>query len=219
MSTKWKVITPVSIEPITLSAAKAYLRVDFDDDNLTIASLISRARSEAETITGRAMATQQIQVVETIERPTGGVLSGPIEPGPNWYIFNEQLGANPFGPAPFYFDLPMPPVQSAQTMTVQTKITAFDTWTNFTITPPATWLDDTSEPARFYFQVPVTANFWKFTYYAGYDFVQSYSIPQDLMQPMLELVGYWYQYREAAGDVAQLQQITNKLLAKRVSWV
>jgi hypothetical protein len=35
---------------------------------------------------------------------------------------------------------------------------------------------------------------------------------------MLELVGYWYQYREAAGDVAQLQQITNKLLAKRVSW-
>ena len=68
MSTKWKVITPVSVEPITLSAVKAYLRVDFDDDDLTIASLISRARSVAEKITGRAMATQQIQVIETIER-------------------------------------------------------------------------------------------------------------------------------------------------------
>ena len=218
MSTKWKVITPVSIEPITLSAVKAYLRVDFDDDDLTIAQLISRARSEAETITGRAMATQQIQVIETIERPIGGVLSGPIEAGPNWYVFQEQLGANPFGPAQFYFDLPMPPVQTNQPITVQTKITAFDTWTNFAITPPATWLDDTSEPARFYFQTPVTANFYKFTYYAGYDPTQSYMIPWDFMQPMLELVGFLYQYREGAGDPAQLQQITNKLLAKRVSW-
>lgn len=219
MSTKWKVITPVAVEPITLTDTKAYLRVDFDDDDLTIAELITRARSMTETITGRAMATQQIQVIETIERPLGGVLSGPITPGPNWYQFQEQLGANPFGPAQFYFDLPMPPVQSAQAITVQTKITAFDTWTDFSITPPATWLDDTSEPARFYFQTPVTANFYKFTYYTGYDSVHSYPVPYDLLQPMLEFIGYWYQFREAAGDVAQLQQIINKLLSKRVSWM
>src|SRR5689334_6017875 len=104
MGSVFKVLAQPALEPITLSDAKAYLRVDFPDDDSVITGIISRARSHAEGMTGRAYATQQIQQIFTITRPTGGVLSGSIEEGPNWYQYPEQLGANPFGPAQFYFD-------------------------------------------------------------------------------------------------------------------
>src|SRR6266516_4738285 len=125
MSSAFKVLTPPTIEPIALSDAKTYLRVDFSDDDILIDALVTRARAYGETVTGRAIATQQIQQIDTLARPDGGVLSGPIKPGPNWYIYNEQLGANPFGPAQYYHDLAMPPVQASKTVSVQTKIKAF----------------------------------------------------------------------------------------------
>src|SRR5579864_9611532 len=131
MSSVFKVLTSPAIEPISVSDAKAYMRVDYSSDDAVIAGIITRARSHAETITGRALATQQIQQLDTIARPDGGVLSGPIKPGPNWYVYNEQLGANPFGPAQYYHDLSMPPIQASKTISVQTKITAFDDWTDF----------------------------------------------------------------------------------------
>ena len=162
MATAFKVITPVTSEPIALADAKAYLRVDYPDEDQLITDLISRARQYAETVTHRAFATQQIQQIDTIVRPDGGVLSGPIKPGPNWYVYQEQLGANPFGPAQYYHDLAMPPVQQALPYTVQTKITAFDVWTDFPLTtnPDGSttyWIDDTMEPARWYFSDPITA--------------------------------------------------------------
>jgi len=214
MSSVFKVLTPPTLEPIALSDAKTYLRVDFSDDDILIDALVTRARVYGETVTGRAIATQQIQQIDTLARPDGGVLSGPIKPGPNWYIYNEQLGANPFGPAQYYHDLAMPPVQASKTVSVQTKITAFDAWVDFDITH--TWIDDTSEPARFYFQDPVTANFWKFVYWTGYDAVYSYQVAPDLLQAVYELVAYWYQFREGQ-DVPQA--LVNKFLSKRVDWV
>jgi hypothetical protein len=219
MSSVFKVLTPPSVEPIALANAKAYMRVDYSGEDALIADLITRARSHAETVTGRALATQQIRQLDTIERPDGGVLSGPIKPGPNWYVYNEQLGANPFGPAQYYHDLSMPPIQASKTISVQTKITAFDDYVDFDLTTHKTWIDDTSEPARMYFQDPITANFWKFEYWTGYDPVYSYTASPDILQAVYELVGFWYGFREGNGDVAQLQQIENKLLAKRVDWI
>jgi len=216
MSSAFKVLTPPTIEPIALSDAKTYLRVDFSDDDILIDALVTRARAYGETVTGRAIATQQIQQIDTLARPDGGVLSGPIKPGPNWYIYNEQLGANPFGPAQYYHDLAMPPVQTSKTVSVQTKITAFDDWTDYNLSTHNTWIDDTSEPARFYFQDPVTANFWKFVYWTGYDAVYSYQVAPDLLQAVYELVAYWYQFREGQ-DVPQA--LVNKFLSKRVDWV
>jgi len=223
MSSQYKVITPVSTEPITLSDAKSYLRVDFTDDDTLIGEIISRSRSLAETWTGRAFATQQIQQIDTIERPTGGELSGSIEPGPNWYQYQEQLGANPFGAAQFYFDLASPPVQGDETtVTVETRVTAFDPWVTSAIVLQANgaynrYLDTISEPARLYFQVPVTANFWRFTYMAGYN--TSYPVPPDLLQPMFELVSYFYQFREGGSNPEQYKEIQGKLLAKRIDWI
>lgn len=210
MGSVFKVLTPPATEPISIADAKAYLRVDFPDDDALIAGLISRARSYGEMVTGRAYATQTIQQIDTIARPDGGVLSGPIKPGPNWYVYNEQLGANPFGPAQYYHDLYMPPVQSVSS--VQTKVTAFDAYADFDMTN--TWIDDTSEPARMYFQNPITANFWKFVIVCGYN--ASYPVPPDLLQPLYEAVAYLYQYREAQ-DLPQA--LINKFLARRVEWI
>jgi Phage gp6-like head-tail connector protein len=219
VATAFKVITPVVSEPVALQDAKAYLRVDYPDEDQLITDIISRARQYAETVTHRAFATQQIQQIDTITRPEGGVLSGPIKPGPNWYVYQEQLGANPFGPAQYYHDLAMPPVQASQPYTVQTKITAFDVWTTFPLAANpdgslTNWIDDTMEPARWYFSSPITANFWMFQYWTGYS--SSYPLPYDLRQCLMEMIAYWFDNREAE-DLPQ--PLLNKLLARRVDGI
>lgn len=211
MSSAYKVITPPISEPIAVADAKAFLRIDYADEDTLIQSLITRARATAETITHRALAPQIIQCRYTIERPTGGEMYGPINEGPNWYAYQEQLGANPFGAAMFYFDLPMPPIQVNQTFTVQTRVTVWDQFEPFT---GLYTIDDVQEPARVYFQVPVTANQWDFTYTAGYS--SSYPVPPEIVEPMYELIVYWFENRDAPDYP---QAIKDKLLAKRVDWI
>lgn len=208
----YKIITPPTTEPITLSDAKDYLRIIFTDEDALITSLITRARAEAERITHRAFATQQVQLVYTIERPEGGELSGPSDGRINWYHYDEQLGANPFGSAMYYFDLSLPPIQSSQPITVETKATVFDNWQTFT---GVTYLDDNAEPARMYFQVPPTANVWRFTYTCGYDGV-TYLLPPELQECLFELVSHFYENRDGTPIP---QGIINKLLARRVDWI
>lgn len=55
-------ITTPAVEPITLTEAKAHLRVDFADDNDLITTLIIVARQAVEEFTGRALITQTWQV-------------------------------------------------------------------------------------------------------------------------------------------------------------
>jgi hypothetical protein len=214
MSSSFLVLTPVVTEPISLAQAKAYLRVDFTDEDQVIGDAITRARSEIEKVTHRALATQQIQCVYTIDRPTGGEMSGPINEGPNWYQFQQQLGANPFGAAQFYFDLPQPPIQPGQTLLVETRVTVFDLWEPFT--GSLMTLDNNMEPARLYFQSPVTANQWRFTYWAGYDATLSYPIPPDLLQPLYSLVAHFYENREGQ-DIPP--GVMNGLLSRRTDWI
>lgn len=225
MSTSFKVTKPPTSEPITLPDMKAWLRIEYSDDDALMSTLISRARAWAESVTHRALATQTIQQIETIERPEGGELSGPINKGPSWYQYQEQLGANPFGAAQFYFDLSMPPVQVAPTYpsatyTLETKVVAFNPWTVFPqVTNPDgstnTYVDDNREPARLYVMSPITSNFWRLTYMAGYDGV-TYAIPPDIKGAIMEAVTYFYENRLAETPP---EAITKKLLARRVDWL
>ena len=218
------ILTPPSTEPIALPDVKDWLNIDFSSKDTLISRLITRARRRCETITGRAWASQQIQCTFPITRPQGGELSGPVDHGPDWYQYQEQLGANPFGASMFYFDLPMSPVDLTQTVKVETKITAFDTWNTFVTGIPTTftaeWIDNNQEPARFYFQSPLTANFWRFTFWCGYG-SNTFTLPEDLQEALLELVGYLYDYRDGGGDVNRVAQIESKLLSKRLasSWI
>jgi uncharacterized phiE125 gp8 family phage protein len=56
-------ITPPAVEPVSLEEAKLHLRVDSDDEDDLIASLIAAARQAAETITGRQLISAQWQLV------------------------------------------------------------------------------------------------------------------------------------------------------------
>ena len=220
MGSQFIVLTPPTSEPITLSDFKDYANIDFSSKDAMISRLISRARRYAETVTGRAWAYQQIQEVYTIERPSGGELSGPIMRGPSWYQYNQQIGANPFGAAQFWFDLAMPPVDRVLQVTMEYKVVAFDTWKTFAqFTNPDgstnTWVDYVQEPARLYVMDPVTSNFWRFTYWTGYGNANTIPLPEDLQQALFELTAWYFDNREGE-DVPQW--ITNKLLAKRVSW-
>jgi hypothetical protein len=186
-------VEPTS-EPITLQEIKNYARIDFNDtgNDTTLATLISSARKFAEAHLNRALVTQTIQAIHTLEQGVQGPLYGPIDEQPNWYHYQEELGANPFGVSQFYFDLPMPPLQSVSA--IEYQLTVFDNpnWTTFVGT---TTVDTLQEPGRVYFQTPPTAYRWRFTYVAGYDNV-TYMLPVDIKQALRELVAWFYDNRE-----------------------
>lgn len=219
------ILTPPSVEPVTLTDVKDWLNVDFSEKDTLITKLITRARRRAETLTGRAFASQQIQCTFPITRPQGGELSGPIDHGPDWYSYQEQLGANPFGAAQFYFDLPMAPIDTTQTILVETKITAFESWSTFVTGLPSAltdnvWIDNNQEPARMYFLNPLTANFWRFTLWCGYG-SNTFPLPEDLQEALFELISVWYDWRDGGAPKDQIAEIESKFLSKRIStaWI
>lgn len=56
-------LTPPEAEPLSVSDAKAYLRVETDDDDVLIASLIAAARSHVEALGRCALLTQSWRLV------------------------------------------------------------------------------------------------------------------------------------------------------------
>jgi uncharacterized phiE125 gp8 family phage protein len=64
-------LTPPAVEPVTLTDAKAWLRVEHDDDDDVIAALIAGARSHVESQTRRALISQTWRLVHDAW-PSGG---------------------------------------------------------------------------------------------------------------------------------------------------
>jgi len=58
-----KIINPPSVEPITLEEAKHHLRIDGNDDDLLIQSLIKQAREWCEYYQNRKYITQTLELV------------------------------------------------------------------------------------------------------------------------------------------------------------
>ena len=226
MGVTYRVTVEPTTEPVTLADMQDYIRVDAGDDDTQITSLISNARKYCEEVTGRAFATQTIVCQYIIDKPAGGLLSGPInDTQESLYHYEQQLGANPFGVSQFYFDLPLAaPLQSITS--VGTQLTKFaingDGTPNYTpllalagdgIT--VNWSIDTlREPGRIYFQAPLIVYSWQFVYVAGHN--SSYVLPYSLKQALKEVIAYWYDHRE--GD-ALPEGIMSKLLAKRIDWM
>ena len=201
MSTKFQVTVEPITEPIGLPEFKAFARIDFNAADDVCYHLLAAARKFLEGVLGRALATQTIVAEYIISAPQAGKLSGSIDIEPNWYHYLQELGANPFGIAMFYFDLPMPPLQSVTS--VKYQYTVFDTdpnnstsygyWTPFTgVYVP----DYTREPGRIWFQDPPTVYRWQFTYQAGYGAGNAPVLPFNIRQLIKEVAAFWYDNRE-----------------------
>jgi uncharacterized phiE125 gp8 family phage protein len=163
-----RIITPPAIEPLTLAEAKAQCRVDIDEDNALLATLISVARDTCERIAWRAFLTQTIEL---------------------W------LDA---WPASNSIALPRPPLQSVTKVeyydTADAKSTLAGTvYSVDAISEPGRlWLKhDQAWPTtalREHNAVCVT-------YVAGW--TNPVDVPQSVRQAMLLLIGHWYENRES----------------------
>jgi uncharacterized phiE125 gp8 family phage protein len=71
-------LTPPAVEPVTLAEAKAYLRVEHDDDDDVIAALVAGARMHVEAQTRRALITQTWRLARDIWPPDGRLAVVPV---------------------------------------------------------------------------------------------------------------------------------------------
>jgi uncharacterized phiE125 gp8 family phage protein len=73
------VATPPATEPVTLTEAKAHLRVDFTTDDTYIGTLITAAREQVEMVARRALITQTLDL-RLSAWPSGWSLALPRSP-------------------------------------------------------------------------------------------------------------------------------------------
>lgn len=82
------ILTPPAGEPVSLAEAKAFLRVEHNDDDEVIAALIAGARLHVEAQTRRALITQVWRLTRDVW-PASGAL--PILPAPLRYVIAVRV--------------------------------------------------------------------------------------------------------------------------------
>jgi uncharacterized phiE125 gp8 family phage protein len=164
--------TPPVVEPVSVSDAKAHLRVDGDDDNFYIASLISAAREWVEAYLDRTLVKTQWTLkmdrfpIGDIELPRPPMLPLAVS-----LTFTSESGAVSVLASNLYR------VDSASTPGVVRPLREAD-W-------PA-YMDDANA---------ITITFW-----AGYG-DDGRSVPAAIRHAILMLVGQWYERRAAADSM------------------
>jgi uncharacterized phiE125 gp8 family phage protein len=189
-----KLVSPPSIEPVTLAEAKAHLRLDTDVDDAYVAALIVAARERVELFLRRALITQAYEY--TIDR-------FPV----NAYLIYTTS----------FIDLPRPPLQSVE------WIKYIDTAGNLQTLPPATCVVDASsnEMGRV---ALAWNQFWPITrwsinavvirFVAGYGDAAE-NVPQAIRHGILIEISSLYENRE---DVVVGQTINMVPLSERLLW-
>lgn len=176
-----QLVTPPAQEPVSLTEAKAHLRVDFSEDDLLITSLISAARQAAETITGRQIVTARWKLILD------------CFPGPS--LMGVPAGV-PFSLPGHAVLMPKCPVQSVFAIQYLDMASSTQTMpsTDYTV-------DVACEPARI---TPVFGKIWptclaqigavSITFDAGYGAPSS--VPEGLKSWIKLRVGSLYAHRE-----------------------
>lgn len=178
-----KLVTPPATEPISLTEAKAHLRVDHNDDDATISFLITVARQYVDAISGwhgHALITQTWDLIlDAFPLPTSSCC-WPAAP-----VMTETVAALP---------LPYPPLQSV------TSIKYIDSAGAQQTMPPADYAVDTiSEPGWI---IPVSswpaskavANAIEVRFVCG--FGNAADVPATIRHALLLMIGHWYENRE-----------------------
>ncbi len=156
-----------TVEPISLADAKTYLRVSGTEDDSLIETLIAAARVHVETLTRRALITQ------------------------DWRKILDCW------PEKRQVELPLGPIQSLVAVRTfdddgtptELPLTQFVPETN---SAPAKVLLPKQAPNT---QLRAIASI-EIDYRVGYGATAD-AVPQDLRQSLLSLIGHWYQNREA----------------------
>jgi uncharacterized phiE125 gp8 family phage protein len=189
-----KLVSPPSIEPVTLAEAKAHLRLDTDADDAYISALITAARERVELFLRRALITQTFEY--TIDR-------FPV----NAYLIYTTS----------FIDLPRPPLRSVE------WIKYVDAAGNLQTLPPGTYVVDTSsnEMGRV---ALAWNQFWPITrwsinavtirFVAGYGDTAE-DVPQAIRHGILIEISNLYENRE---DVVVGQTVNMVPLSERLLW-
>ena len=185
-------VTPPAGEPVSLTEAKAHMRIDSADDDSLIAALITAARQAAEAHMRRALVSQTWRL--SLDR-------FPVAPQPWWDGLRE--GADMPGDGSV-IELPRPPLISV------TSVTVYDDANNATVAGVSIYyVDADSEPGRVVLRSGQTwpmagrvAGAVEVLFVAGYG--AAGAVPQAIRQGMLLLIGRLYENREAEAAAVAL---------------
>lgn len=184
----YSLLTPPSVEPISLDVAKNHLRLedDFSADNDKVTRLIRSARAWTEEYLRRALCAQQWRL--TLDRfPTWADADGPL-----WWLFRRGI-----------IELLKPPIRSID------LVTYIDTnGVSQTLVQGTDFIADVQgSNCRL---EPVYGSFWPITQfriatvqidhtsgYTGSDGDPDNAIPEPIKTAMLLMVGAFYENREA----------------------
>lgn len=174
-------------EPLSLDETKSYLRLDHARDDALIATLIAAARSHIESVTRKAMITQQWKWVSDVWPDKGICL--PIGP------FQELINISLFDADGVKSHWPLAEV----TRDRQRGKCVLHLAPTSTMVPRL----------RKYDAVEIT-------YRTGFGDAAS-DVPKDLRLAMLRLIGHWHEHREAvvvAGSGAVIPNQFDQLIGK-----
>ena len=158
--------TAPATEPVTLDEAKAHLRVTGSADDTYITTLIKGARVASEILMGRALITQTWRYTSD-KFPCGRVIK--LEKGRIQSVTSVK-----------YFD------SAGVQQTLSTDFYTVDTYSEparVVLKSTKSWPDTADEP-----------NAVEIIYIAGYG--NASTVPQDIIQAILFLVGHFYANRE-----------------------
>ena len=192
-----KLITSPNVEPLSLAEAKLHLRVDTNDEDTLISSLIVSARMAAENICRRALVTQSWRVViDQFPSPAMNIGSANWY-GPQWGISPGPLTVmSPEGKTGFEIFLPMSPLVSVDSI----KYIDID-GVQQTLANTEYLVDAVSEPARI---TPAYGKSWpsirnqaaavEVSFTCGYG--SASAVPEGIKAWIKIRVGSLYEFRE-----------------------
>lgn len=189
--------TPPVVEPVSVADAKAHLRVDGDEDNLYIASLISAAREWVEAYTDRTLIHTQ------------------------WTMRMEE-----FPESDEEIELPRPPVATAAGVDAVSVTYTTTAGEPATLSSQTYTVDRHSTPGEIYpvygqfwpahrdDENSITVTWW-----AGYG-EDGTSVPAAIRHAILLLVGYWYENRSAVlvGSISKPMEFAVESLLSSQKW-